>query len=71
MCLPATTVARRENGVSDWLADLHLFSPYQPDLNWDTVEVRHAIFDVVNFWAGKGVDGFRVRYVVGAYLARS
>ncbi|GAQ06594.1 oligo-1,6-glucosidase [Aspergillus lentulus] len=38
---------------------MHLFSPSQPDLNWDNPEVRNAIFDVIDFWGSKGTDGFR------------
>jgi oligo-1,6-glucosidase len=39
---------------------LHLFSQKQPDLNWENPEVRAALYEVVNFWLDKGVDGFRL-----------
>ncbi|MDN6029700.1 MAG: glucohydrolase, partial [Lactococcus plantarum] len=39
---------------------LHLFSKKQPDLNWENEEVRHAIYDMMNFWIDKGVGGFRM-----------
>ncbi|WLR50380.1 alpha-glucosidase [Bacillus tianshenii] len=39
---------------------LHLFSRKQPDLNWENEEVRHALYDTVNWWLDKGVDGFRI-----------
>ncbi len=39
---------------------LHLFSPKQPDLNWKNPEVRKALYEVLNFWAAQGVDGFRL-----------
>jgi alpha-glucosidase len=39
---------------------LHLFDPGQPDLNWENPEVRDAMTDVMRFWLGRGVDGFRV-----------
>ena len=42
------------------MSDMHLFSPSQPDLNWDNPEVRKAVFDVIDFWGKKGTDGFRV-----------
>jgi alpha-glucosidase len=32
----------------------------QPDLNWRNPEVRRALLDVLRFWLGRGVDGFRV-----------
>ncbi|MBF0813936.1 glycoside hydrolase family 13 protein [Staphylococcus sp. KG4-3] len=38
----------------------HLFSKKQPDLNWDNSEVRNAIFEMMNWWFEKGIDGFRV-----------
>lgn len=39
---------------------LHLFHHKQPDLNWENPEVRHALYDMVNWWLDKGIDGFRV-----------
>ncbi len=39
---------------------LHLFSKKQPDLNWDNPEVRREVFDMMNWWLKKGVDGFRM-----------
>ncbi len=36
------------------------FLPFQPDLNYRNTEVKRAMFDVVKFWLGKGVDGFRL-----------
>jgi alpha-glucosidase len=39
---------------------LHLFDVSQPDLNWDNPEVRAEFVDVLRFWLGRGVDGFRV-----------
>lgn len=39
---------------------LHVFSERQPDLNWENKEVRTALYDMVNWWIDKGVDGFRI-----------
>jgi oligo-1,6-glucosidase len=39
---------------------LHLFSRKQPDLNWENPEVRTAVFDMMNWWLERGVDGFRM-----------
>ena len=36
------------------------FLPFQPDLNFRNPEVKHAMFDIVRFWLGKGVDGYRL-----------
>ena len=38
----------------------HLFSKKQPDLNWANPEVRDAVFEMMNWWFDKGIDGFRV-----------
>lgn len=39
---------------------LHLFAAEQPDLNWDSREVRDDFLTTLRFWADRGVDGFRV-----------
>lgn len=39
---------------------LHLFSPHQPDLNWENPEVRQAIYRMMRWWVDRGVDGFRM-----------
>ena len=44
---------------------LHLFLPEQPDLNWSNPAVVQAMTDAVQFWLGRGVDGFRIDVVHG------
>ncbi len=39
---------------------LHLFSKKQPDLNWDNPKVRDEVFQMMNWWCEKGIDGFRM-----------
>lgn len=39
---------------------LHLFSPKQPDLNWENPRLRREVYDLMLFWLNKGVDGFRM-----------
>ncbi len=39
---------------------LHLFDKKQPDLNWENQEVRNALYEMVNWWLDKGIDGFRI-----------
>lgn len=39
---------------------LHLFSTKQPDLNWDNPQVREHVYDMMNWWCEKGIDGFRM-----------
>ncbi|QHT70731.1 alpha-glucosidase [Rhodocytophaga rosea] len=39
---------------------LHYFSQKQPDLNWENPKLRQEVYDIMKFWADKGVDGFRL-----------
>lgn len=39
---------------------LHIFSKKQPDLNWENHEVRAAVYEMMNWWLDRGVDGFRM-----------
>ncbi|MGV8979008.1 MAG: glycoside hydrolase family 13 protein [Cellulomonas sp.] len=39
---------------------LHLFSPCQPDLNWENPQVRRAIYAMMRWWVDRGIDGFRM-----------
>lgn len=54
-------------GGSAWEKDektgmyyLHLFSPKQPDLNWENEAVRNEVFEMMDWWCRKGIDGFRM-----------
>ncbi|WP_047980611.1 glycoside hydrolase family 13 protein [Ornithinibacillus contaminans] len=54
-------------GGSAWKYDektneyfLHVFSTKQPDLNWENPAVRNDLYNMVNWWLDKGIDGFRV-----------
>lgn len=39
---------------------MHVFSRKQPDLNWENPKVRASLYETVNWWLDKGIDGFRV-----------
>lgn len=39
---------------------LHLFDQTQADLNWENQGLREKIYDMMRFWAKKGIDGFRL-----------
>jgi oligo-1,6-glucosidase len=39
---------------------LHTFAEEQPDLNWENPKLRQEVYDIMKFWAEKGVDGFRM-----------
>lgn len=47
---------------------LHLYTKKQPDLNWDNPQVREEIYNMMNFWLKKGIDGFRMDVV--SYLSK-
>jgi alpha-glucosidase len=50
------TWTRAEDG--EWY--LHLFTPEQPDLNWNHPDVRKEHEDVLRFWFDRGVAGVRI-----------
>jgi oligo-1,6-glucosidase len=39
---------------------LHLFSKKQPDLNWENPALRQEVYDMMQWWLDKGIDGFRM-----------
>jgi alpha-glucosidase len=53
-----TRVTEPDGRLGEWY--LHLFTPEQPDLNWNSPDV-HAEFErTLRFWFDLGVDGFRI-----------
>ncbi len=53
-----TRVCESDGRAGEWY--LHLFTPQQPDLNWDNPEVAQEFEDIMRFWFDRGVDGFRI-----------
>jgi glycosidase len=47
-----------DEDTGEWY--LHIFDEKQPDLNWDNPEVRREIFEMMEWWLEKGIDGFRM-----------
>ena len=47
-----------DEATGEWY--LHLFDEKQPDLNWETEAVREAVFETMEWWLEKGIDGFRM-----------
>ncbi|MBV0923002.1 alpha-glucosidase [Halomicroarcula limicola] len=54
-------------GGSAWTYDeereayyLHLYDTSQPDLNWENEAVRRDVFETIEWWLEKGIDGFRM-----------
>lgn len=39
---------------------LHVFTPEQPDLNWDHPDVRREHEDILRFWFDRGAAGIRI-----------
>jgi len=39
---------------------LHLFTPEQPDLNWNSPDVRREHEDILRFWFDRGAAGVRI-----------
>ncbi|WP_205820232.1 MULTISPECIES: glycoside hydrolase family 13 protein [unclassified Microbacterium] len=53
------TRTRNADGTpGEWY--LHLFTPQQPDLNWNHPDVRREHEDVLRFWFDRGVAGVRI-----------
>lgn len=62
---PPTNWASKFGGSAwEWVPSLgkwylHLHERTQPDLDWSNPEVREELAEVVRFWKGRGVSGFR------------
>jgi alpha-glucosidase len=50
---------------------LHSFLASQPDLNWWNEGVRAAFDEIVRFWLGRGIAGFRIDVAAGMIKDRS
>jgi len=53
-----TRVTEPDGSPGQWY--LHLFTPEQPDFNWDNPAVREDFLHTLRFWFDRGVDGFRI-----------
>ncbi|MCH3942287.1 MAG: alpha,alpha-phosphotrehalase [Atopobiaceae bacterium] len=62
--LPTNWASKFGGPAWEWVPSLgkwylHLFDVSQADLNWENPKVREELEDVIRFWKGKGVKGFR------------
>jgi maltose alpha-D-glucosyltransferase / alpha-amylase len=64
---PDARVIFIDTETSNWTWDAqagayywHRFFSHQPDLNYDSPQVREAMLDVLRFWLELGLDGFRL-----------
>ncbi|WP_127795074.1 glycoside hydrolase family 13 protein [Agromyces sp. LHK192] len=55
---PWTRTVNPDGTPGDWY--LHLFTPEQPDLNWNHPDVRAEHEDILRFWFDRGVAGVRI-----------
>jgi alpha-glucosidase len=53
-----TRTSNPDGTPGEWY--LHLFTPEQPDLNWNHPDVRTLHEDVLRFWFDRGVAGVRI-----------
>ncbi len=53
-----TRTTNADGTPGEWY--LHLFSPEQPDLNWDNPDVRREHERILAFWFDRGVAGIRI-----------
>jgi alpha-glucosidase len=62
--MPTNWVSNFQGGTWTQVPDgewyLHLFTPDQPDLNWNHPDVRREHEDVLRFWFDRGVAGVRI-----------
>jgi alpha-glucosidase len=65
---------RDGTGASAWTLDaasgeyyLHNFLPGQPDLNWWEPRIHEEFREILRFWFGRGVAGFRIDVAHGLY----
>lgn len=53
-----TRTTGADGAPGEWY--LHLFSPEQPDLNWNSPDVRREHEEILRFWFDRGVAGVRI-----------
>lgn len=53
-----TRTRNPDGSPGEWY--LHLFTPEQPDLNWNHPDVRREHEDILRFWFDRGVAGVRI-----------
>jgi maltose alpha-D-glucosyltransferase/alpha-amylase len=71
---PDARIIFKDFETSNWSRDpiaksyyWHRFYSHQPDLNYDNPRVHEAMFRVLDFWLGMGVDGLRLDAVPYLY----
>ena len=62
-----TRVTETDGRPGQWY--LHLFTPEQPDLDWNDQTVQAEFEETMHFWFERGVDGFRIDVAHGLVKA--
>ncbi|QMU71269.1 glycoside hydrolase family 13 protein [Streptacidiphilus sp. P02-A3a] len=62
-----TRTVNPDGSPGEWY--LHLFTPGQPDFNWDSGAVRDEFRSIMRYWLDRGLDGFRVDVAHGLVKA--
>lgn len=44
--------------TDEW--SMHIWSKKQMDLNWNYAPMRNDLYEMINWWLNKGIDGFRL-----------
>jgi maltose alpha-D-glucosyltransferase/alpha-amylase len=68
MRAPSSRISKAPTGRGTrWPYYWHRFYSHQPDLNYESPEVRAAVVKAMGFWLDMGVDGFRLDAVPYLY----
>jgi alpha-glucosidase len=63
-----TRVTEADGRPGQWY--LHLFTPEQPDLDWNNRDVQAEFEETMRFWFELGIDGFRIDVAHGLVKAQ-
>ncbi len=64
-CPPNELTSGFGGSIWQWVPELgqyymHQFSKKQPDLNWENPKVRQELYNMINWWIDRGIEGFRL-----------
>lgn len=64
-CPPNDLTSGFGGSLWEWVPELgqyymHQFSKKQPDLNWENPKLRQELYDMINWWIDRGIEGFRL-----------
>ena len=64
-CPPNDLISGFGGSIWQWVPELeqyymHQFSRKQPDLNWENPNMRQELYNMINWWIDRGIEGFRL-----------